>query len=142
AIEIAKKAVVRVNPLSGITELVDADRLAVPENEERTTALPGMLRAPGPFPVEDPFVPKSLLLDRFGISVADLLALGVHHELAAQVITAGTQDELADVVVEADAPAWQQEVLLDLGTGSSLDDVRSRYRLSAAAGDSDEDVVA
>jgi superfamily I DNA/RNA helicase len=142
AIDLAKKAVVRVNPLSGIIELIDADRLSVPKIHEHTTALPKPPQAPARRPAADPFVPTSLLLDQFGISVADLLALGVHNDLAGLVITARTQDELANVIVEADAPAWQQEVLLDLGTGSSLNDVRTRYRLGAATGDSDEDVVA
>ncbi|MBL0888300.1 3'-5' exonuclease [Myceligenerans indicum] len=142
AIELAKKVVVRVNPLSGITELVDADRLSMPEIHERTTIPSEKPKPPTSLPGADPFVPTSLLVDRFGISMTDLLALGVHEGLATLAVTARTQDELADVVVDADAPAWQQEVLLDLGTGSPLDDVRTRYQLGAAAGDSDEDVVA
>jgi hypothetical protein len=58
-------------------------------------------------------------------AVAELTDLGINADVAEQAVRVSSQDELLDLAV--DLPEWQQQALLDLATGISLDDVRSTY---------------
>ncbi|MGD9988738.1 3'-5' exonuclease [Pseudonocardia sp.] len=68
---------------------------------------------------------------------AELVALGINAEVAEEAVHAATDDDL--LLLAGDLPEWQQQVLLDLATGTSLDQVRTIYDLDRPA---DADPVA
>ena len=103
----AETLTLTVNPANGAMEVLatEAVREKVAEFRKRPVAddLPSVL----PFPV------------------ADLVALGLDAEVAAEAVRQTDQDEVLELA--DDLPEWQQRALLDLMTGTSLDDVRSTY---------------
>lgn len=60
-------------------------------------------------------------------SVAELVGLGIKSEVAAEAIRLTSEDEVLDLA--GDLPEWQQRVLVELATGTSIEDVRSTYEL-------------
>ncbi|WP_067655973.1 3'-5' exonuclease [Nocardia harenae] len=110
---IAERAVLQVNPVNGILEGVVADAVEVPAAEpERPAAEPkqaqGFLAAAG-FGLGD-------LTDRLGLDAS----------LARRALAAADDFELTDIA--ADAVEWQADALLELGSGTSIDDIREKYR--------------
>ena len=59
-------------------------------------------------------------------TVAELTGLGIDAEVAAEAVRLTSDDEILDLA--ADLPEWQQRVLMELATGTSLDDVRVHLR--------------
>ncbi|WP_026365308.1 3'-5' exonuclease [Promicromonospora sukumoe] len=134
AITFAKKATLRVNPASGVLELIEAS-------------------APAPAPVSRPYPstydrtpPRedtaSPLLTKHGISLTDLLEIGITDDLAEQAIAESDENAFSALTDTARAK-WQAEVLLDLAIGTPLSEVRARYELRPSSGDpnSDESVL-
>jgi hypothetical protein len=72
-------------------------------------------------------------------AVAELVALGIHDDIAEEAVKATTEDELLDLVV--DIPEWQQQALLDLATGKSVDEVRADYGVGSGADDDPEQAL-
>ncbi len=66
-------------------------------------------------------------------SPSDLVGLGVREDVAEQAVLLNSQDELLSLVL--DLPEWQQQALLDLATGKSLEDVRADYGVGVEATD-------
>jgi superfamily I DNA/RNA helicase len=122
AIAYAKTAVVRINPRNSIAELVEADQVIEPEIYERTTALP---RKPKPDDVDTTTYP---LLQTQGVSLADLLDLGIVPRTAESAVFAETEDEML-TVAEAAPASWQGDALLDLALGTGLADVKEKLGL-------------
>ena len=52
---------------------------------------------------------------------------GIDAEVAAEAVRLTSDDDILDLA--ADLPEWQQRVLMELATGTSLDDVRDAYEL-------------
>jgi hypothetical protein len=116
----AETLTLMVNPANGAMEVLATEAVREKVADFRKRAVPDDLPSVLPFPV------------------ADLVALGLEAEVAAEAVRQTDQDavlELAD-----DLPEWQQRALLDLMTGTSLDDVRSTY--AADEPTSDDDPVA
>lgn len=66
------------------------------------------------------------------VSVEDLVnVLGMDREIAERAAVADA-DEFVDIAV--DAPTWQQNALLELATGKSIDEVREAFRTDATGG--------
>jgi hypothetical protein len=65
--------------------------------------------------------------------VSDLVGLGMREDVAEQAVRLSSQDELLSLVL--DLPEWQQQALLDLATGKSLEDVRADYGVGVEATD-------
>ena len=116
----AETLTLTVNPANGAMEVLATEAVREKVADFRKRAVPDDLPSVLPFPV------------------ADLVALGLDAEVAAEAVRQTDQDavlELAD-----DLPEWQQRAMLDLMTGTSLDDVRSTY--AADEPTSDDDPVA
>ncbi|WP_219420241.1 UvrD-helicase domain-containing protein [Pseudonocardia nigra] len=58
---------------------------------------------------------------------AELVALGINPDVATEAVRLTTEDEILELAV--DLPEWQQRVLVELATGTSLDEVRATYEL-------------
>ncbi|WP_214370456.1 UvrD-helicase domain-containing protein [Pseudonocardia sp. H11422] len=98
-----------VNPANGAMEVLRTQ--AIQEKVAVFRERPAAVEAPQVLP----FTP------------AELADLGINAEVAEQAVRLTSEDEILDLA--ADLPEWQQQVLLDLATGTSLDDVRSTYEL-------------
>lgn len=73
-------------------------------------------------------------------SAAELVGLGINPDVAAEAIRLTTDSEVLDLAT--DLPEWQQRVLVELATGTSLDDVRATYELDRpSAGDDPVEAV-
>jgi len=59
----------------------------------------------------------------------DLVDLGIRTDIAEQAVRLSSEDELLTLV--GDLPEWQQQALLDLATGKSIQDVRADYGVGA-----------
>jgi hypothetical protein len=68
-------------------------------------------------------------------SVPDLVALGINSDVAAEAVRLTSDDEVLDLA--ADLPEWQQRVLVELATGTSIEDVRTTYELDRPSTDDD-----
>ena len=105
----AETLTLEVNPVNGAMEVL------------RTAAIDARGgRFPAPTPAEDavqilPFTPT------------ELVQLGIGAEIAAEAVRLTTEDEVLELA--SDLPEWQQRVLLELATGTSLDDVCATYEL-------------
>ena len=66
----------------------------------------------------------------------ELVAVGIRDDIAEQAVLVVSEDELLALV--DDIPEWQQQALLDLATGKSLDDIRSDYGIGAEPTDDPE----
>ncbi|WP_245534378.1 UvrD-helicase domain-containing protein [Xylanimonas cellulosilytica] len=138
AISFAKTARVRVNPATGIAELIKADQESSPQVYEHTTTL---RRAPEPAPPRgSSFFPESSqpLLAAKRVAMSDLLGLGLDASLAADAISATTEDELIEIAASGPAE-WQGQAILELAAGTSIRDVRTMYSLDPVVGDVDSD---
>ncbi|RPF20983.1 UvrD-helicase domain-containing protein [Myceligenerans xiligouense] len=129
AIAFAKTASVRINPRNGIAELIQADLESRPE--------PSLPEATDTTPPQPPTVPApEPLLPRRGVSLADLLELGIDPALAERAagVAAGTETEAEDLLLDlagqAEA-AWQGNALVDLAVGTPLADVAAKLALPA-----------
>src|SRR5690606_22532375 len=125
AIARARTAVVRVNPRNGIAELVEAAAVEPSSTQTIVERKPERAR-PKP---EDVDLTAYPLLETQGISVADLVDLGIDAEIAETAVTVTTEDEM--LALAARAPAtWQGDALLDLATGARLPDVKDKLGLT------------
>ncbi|WP_171058028.1 3'-5' exonuclease [Modestobacter altitudinis] len=108
-----------VNPANGAMELIAeaAIQRAVETSRER------------PRPVEAPPI--------LPFTVDELVRVGILRDIATEAIRVASEDDLLGLV--AHIPEWQQQALLDLATGKSLDDVRGDYGVNDPATDDDPD---
>ncbi|MFP5021906.1 3'-5' exonuclease [Pseudonocardia phyllosphaerae] len=72
-------------------------------------------------------------------TIEELVGIGIESRVATEAINVPDEDAL--LALATDLPAWQQKALLDLATGSSLDDVRATYGGDAPTGDEPVDPV-
>ncbi|MEU5761341.1 3'-5' exonuclease [Nocardia sp. NPDC047648] len=125
---LAERAVLRVNPVNGILEgvVTESDEDAPPQTTTR--------------PTDAPKEPRRGFLARAGFTLSDLTdRLGMDTSLAGRALAAGDDFELNDIA--AGVSGWQAEALLELGCGTSIDDIRDKYRFTEAPVDAtvDED---
>jgi hypothetical protein len=106
-----------VNPANGAMEVLRG--AAIGAKVEQFRSRPTVQDA-------DPLLP---------FTVAELTGLGIAAEVAAEAIRLTSDDEILDLA--ADLPEWQQRVLMELATGTSLDDVRDTYELDRPGADDD-----
>lgn len=66
---------------------------------------------------------------------AELVALGINADVAEEAVRLTTEDDILDLA--GDLPEWQQRVLLELATGTSLEDIRATYELDRPSTDDD-----
>ncbi|MFB7797634.1 3'-5' exonuclease [Isoptericola sp. NPDC056134] len=123
AITYAKNAVVRINPRNGIAELVKADQVATPPVNEHVSELAAK---PKPDDVDLRTYP---LLQTQGITVADLIDLGIDPDTATEASFAETEDQML-VVAQLAPAAWQGDALLDLSIGTGLAAVKEKLGLT------------
>lgn len=130
AISRAKTAVVRINPRNGIAELVEAASVVEPAVEKPVVQKP-VVEKPRPKP-DDVDHTTYPLLQTQGISLADLVDLGIDVEIANAAATAETEDAMLAVAERAPA-TWQGDALLDLSTGAGLATVKEKLGLTVLA---------
>lgn len=113
AYEEAQSLVLDINPANGAMELTRPAKIdaTVTEYRKRTVEpdAPQVL----------PFTPE------------ELVGLGINAEVAAQAVRLTSEDDVLGLA--ADLPEWQQQALLDLATGTSLQAVRASYELDYTA---------
>ena len=107
AYELASTLVYEVNPANGATEVYRPVAIKAKVGEFSTRP------AKNDAPQVLPFTPE------------ELVGVGINAEVAAEAVRLTTEDDILELA--GDLPAWQQQVLLDLATGSSLDEVRATY---------------
>ncbi len=107
AYEYAGSVRLEINAANGAMELIaeEAIQRVVQEFRER----PRPLDAPQVLP----------------FSAVELVDVGIRDDIAEQAVRVASEDELLALV--EDIPEWQQQALLDLATGKSLENVRSDY---------------
>ena len=125
---IAERAVLRINPVNGILEGIIAEPVAGTAEPE---------------PVAPAAVPDRTtrgFLAEAGFTLDELTGrLGMDATLARRALTAADDFELNDIA--ADVIGWQADALLELGCGTSVDDIREKYRFAETPVDTtvDED---
>ena len=104
----AQTLTLKVNPANGAMEVIRerAIKDKVAEYRER--------------PVED-------AVQVLPFTVAELVELGIKPDVAEQAVRLTDDVDILDLAGEL--PEWQQRVLLELATGTSLDDIRATYEL-------------
>lgn len=142
AIDVAKRTVLKPNPVNGISEIVtlpapavDTPRFAlqaIHEPEQLPLApAPGQTPAPTPAPTQVPTPARRPLLVGLGISRDDLVVeLGIDEALADAVLTAPDEDAL--LALAAAAVEWQGLALLELAAGHSVPQVKEAFSLALA----------
>ena len=142
AIKIARTTRLDTNPVNGVPEIhritdavealaEDAPVAGAPaEAPGRSFAFPAPEGIPvqsanvmGKAPGWEPGLTVQIIHDR----------LGVDEELAARALAAPTEDALEDIIVSASVVAWQADALLELATGTPLEQVRSDLALDQGA---------
>ncbi len=119
AIEMARKVVLKLNPISGVPEILDAAPTVIPEPHAAPAEVTAAARKRSPQP----------MLAAYGIGVSDLVDdLGLDVRFAELAMAATDEDSLAAVVDKAPAD-WQGLALIDLIGGSSISDIKERYGL-------------
>lgn len=113
----AETVTLSVNPANGAMEVMRTD--VVRETVDRYRARPGPETVP-------PVLP---------FAVDELVGLGIDAGVAAEAVRVTSEDEILDLAAEL--PEWQQRALLELATGTSLDDVRTTYALDGPPPDDD-----
>jgi superfamily I DNA/RNA helicase len=131
AIEVAKKSKININPRNGVAELIPVDDATPPA-------------APTPPPsVELPVTERSepSLRER-EYTVDDLAALGFDVAFAEGALDLVSADAVLEYADSAPA-SWQGSALLDLYTGESFADIKSKYQLQEpdSADVTDDDAV-
>lgn len=134
--KLAERSYLRVNPINGVLEAVIGEldgnddrkkRVVVPDHDGNLD------RA-----LSDE--PATCYLADLGFTLEDFTdKLGIDPQIAADALVAVDENALMDVI--ARAVSWQADALLELATGVSIDDLRTKYALTdAPAGEElDED---
>jgi hypothetical protein len=132
AITMAKKTVLSVNPVNGVTEIRLVEPAATPAAADDADA-----RAVSPVgPARKPRAGQAVqavqqpLLERLGVTRADLVdELGLDGALAARALAAADEDELLAVAGAATTVEWQGLALIDLGSGHGVAEVHNKFAL-------------
>lgn len=127
AIAKAKTTKIRMNPVNGVVEMIKAEAPLEPSHPE-----PEPDYAPD-HSLQDTAVLAAPEAPLLSVAVSDLIDLGIDRELAAKAVTLTDDTEFAQVV--SGAPSWQEEALLALATGSTLEQVREELELAVPAGE-------
>lgn len=150
AIDIAKRTTLHANPVQGIAELSLQPQdqepqgepdwreasWAQPENWEKEpdpsaepveeVETPTPVATPTPVPLRPaPSGPQYAVMGSKGLGVEDLVGLGLARTFAEKAVAARSDDEIVELCEEPPA-AWQGDALLELATGTSLEDVRTK----------------
>ena len=142
AIEIARTTRLATNRVNGVPEIhritdavealaEDAPVAGAPaEASGRSFASP----APEGIPVQSAKVMENAPGWEPGLTVQIIHdRLGVDEELAARALAAPTEDALEDIIGAASVVEWQADALLELATGTPLEQVRSNLALDQGA---------
>lgn len=128
ATALAACSILRVHPATGALEGV------VAESDRDSDARDAL---PNPAPVRTagsiPAVPTAPILARAGYTAADLVEkLGLAPALAARAVAALDTEALVDLAADAEAKfgTWQGDTLLELAAGTSLAEIREKYRFA------------
>lgn len=117
----AESLVLEVNPANGAMEVLHTQ--AIEQKVEQFRQKPVEPQAQQVLPFKS----------------AELVELGINDGVAEQAVRLTDEDQILDLA--ADLPEWQQQVLLDLATGKSLDEVRAAYELTRPDGKGLDDPV-
>lgn len=119
AIERAKKAKLKVNPVNGIAEVIEA---TTPPEADVAAVAPAPKAAD---PVNTP------VLVTWGYTLEDLVeGIGIDRHVAHRAMAAETEDELIDIATTA--VEWQGLALIDLMSGEALEVIREKYSITVS----------
>ena len=122
AIGIARKTVLSVNPVNGVTEI----RVVEPTAEPAPAPPASAARPPKASTVVPP---RRSLLGSLGIARTDLVdVLGIDATVADRALEADGEDAL--LTVAGDAVEWQGLALIDLAAGSGVEEVSDKFSLT------------
>lgn len=125
AITLAKTYRVKVNDTNGIAELIRAER----EIGQASLRTGQAYSKPRP---EDVDTSAWSRLQTQGVTVEDLIELGMRRSFAETAIAITDDDALQELADAVDGP-WQGYAMLDLAFGTPLEDVRAAYGLKRPA---------
>lgn len=163
AIDLAKRLKLGANPVFGMAELslASTDELAKqsesdwqsepwaqPENWAPPTDEDGTADTSTETPAPDePTQPKPkrsgpeyAVLAIRDIELDDLTSLGLNEQFAKQALEAQSDDEIVEICEDAPA-AWQADALLELATGTPLEDVHAKITSWGEDTDASEDAA-
>lgn len=148
AIREAENTTLRVNPVTGIAEIrrvetAEPARAETPHPAPETTARLDTAVAAPVAPIPEVQVPADSLLAAYGHSVADLISLGLDEDFAREAMQVSGEEAVITLAERAPAQ-WQGMALIDLSTGSSIDEVRSLLSLDTVidtSGTEDEQLL-
>ena len=125
---IAEKSRLSLNPVNGVLELVQEE--VVPTVAKPASA-PSVDAGPG---AEAEAAPSSPILADRGITLEDLLDLGIDRPLAERAVSAISDDDLtAAADLATDRVIWQGVALLEIAAGASVDEVRASLDIDRTA---------
>lgn len=84
--------------------------------------------------------PTSDAVQVLPFTAGELVGLGINPDVATEAVRLTVEDEVLDLAAEL--PEWQQRVLVELATGTSLDEVRAAYELDRSGDVGDDPVEA
>ncbi|GAB6902718.1 3'-5' exonuclease [Kineosporia succinea] len=122
AIAIAKKVVLELNPVNGITEIRTVEPAEISKVTPVVTAR---------VPDQRTITQQPALLAAHGVTLPDLLDLGIDQNLAENALQVTDEDGLEALL--SDAVEWQGMALIELGAGTSVTDVRDHFSLTKHA---------
>jgi superfamily I DNA/RNA helicase len=111
----AQTLTLEVNPANGVMEVLRTQ--AISDSVERFRKRPMPEDAPRALPFQ----------------ICELVGLGINADVAAEAVRLTSDDEILDLA--SDLPEWQQRVLIDLATGTAIDEIRRTYELTATTSD-------
>lgn len=148
AIGIARKSVLKVNPVNGLPELLVASEVPLPTDgggPAWAASAPAVAPAasddePGPSAAQAPVADDGRpLLARAGITLDALTdVLGLDRELAGRALDARTDDEV--MALAEHAVEWQGLAILELAAGASIAEIQETLGIdgSSSVGGDDE----
>ena len=132
AIAFAKKVKLTVNPVNGIAELITATEAAAPAARSEMPNSGASTTEEVERPPSDSGKLAPALLSGLGIDEAALVNdIGINPALAKAALAAQTEDEI--LALAADAVQWQGLALIDLASGTSVDEVKQSLSITDAA---------
>jgi superfamily I DNA/RNA helicase len=127
AIRVARTSVLRVNPVNGLPQIE-------PAAPDVPTPLVDPVAARAAAPVDVVPAAEPTLFDKLGVVRQDLVdRLGLPQDVAAAALAAPDADAMLDLASTHEG--WAGLMLIDLATGTTVDEVVARYELQPADGE-------
>lgn len=138
AIDIANRLTLRVNPVNGLPQFEQTPAVATPTAAPPAWLPPTVVSPDASQPAAEPADAPPMLVG-LGITMTDLTdRLGFDAEMAEAALAAVDEDAILDLAQRYEG-SWLGLALIDLATGTPIEDIIDRMQLAAAPEASDDD---